>query len=125
MSYEKRIKRLETLIEIQFPYLVQGEREKRVSAIQKVVCQQFNLSLERLLSKQRAAGVVWPRQIAMALAYELSHLSTTRLADLFHIKDHGTILHACQRVRNEEQIRNGLSADVSKCRELAKKAINP
>ena len=110
------------------PAAVEKERVRAVKTIQGVVAKHFYIPLERMLSKQRPAHVVWPRQIAMSIAYELSHLSTTQIAPLFNCKDHGTILHACSRVATEERSTNkaatSVRADILLCRALSKSALH-
>jgi chromosomal replication initiator protein len=50
--------------------------------------------------------VARPRQIAMALAKELTSHSLPEIGDAFGGRDHTTVLHACRRIkalRDEEQ----------------------
>jgi chromosomal replication initiation ATPase DnaA len=124
MNLEHRVKRLESLIVMHMPQLLKTERVNMVRVIQISVCEYYNLPLERMLSEQRPEGIVWPRQIAMSLAYELSHLSTTDLAPLFNRRDHGTILNACSRVRAEEASRTAHNKEVCDCRNMVKERLN-
>lgn len=62
-----------------------------------VACDYFGVTRQAMLSRARPAALCWPRHVAMTVAYELTALSTNRLAFIFHRVDHVTILHA-QRV---------------------------
>ena len=57
-----------------------------------------------LHSRQRTRRVVRPRQIAMALAKELTSMSLPEIGDAFGGRDHTTVLHAQRKV--EELVRN-------------------
>ena len=51
-----------------------------------------------LLSKKRTRSIVRPRQLAMALAKELTNHSLPEIGDAFGGRDHTTVLHACRKV---------------------------
>ena len=52
-----------------------------------------------LLSKRRSRSVARPRQVAMALAKELTSHSLPEIGDAFGGRDHTTVLHACKRIK--------------------------
>lgn len=82
--------------------------------IQKTVAEYFKLRGSDLLSKKRTRSIARPRQIAMALAKELTSHSLPEIGDAFGGRDHTTVLHACRKVvelrendsRVEEDYRN-------------------
>ena len=49
--------------------------------------------------KRRNRAIARPRQIAMALAKELTERSYPEIGDAFGGKDHTTVLHACKRIK--------------------------
>jgi len=51
-----------------------------------------------LLSPRRTRTITRPRQIAMALAKELTTHSLPEIGDAFGGRDHTTVLHACRKV---------------------------
>jgi chromosomal replication initiator protein len=51
------------------------------------------------LSKRRSRSVARPRQVAMALAKELTTHSLPEIGDAFGGRDHTTVMHACKRIR--------------------------
>ncbi len=75
------------------------DRTLSLSNIQRVVAEYFQLRLSDLLSKRRTRNLARPRQIAMALAKELTDLSLPEIGDGFGGRDHTTVLHACRQVR--------------------------
>jgi chromosomal replication initiator protein len=70
-----------------------------VENIQKTVADYFKLRVADLLSKRRSRSVARPRQVAMALAKELTSHSLPEIGDAFGGRDHTTVLHACRRIR--------------------------
>jgi chromosomal replication initiator protein len=67
--------------------------------IQKSVADYFQLRVPDLLSKRRTRMLARPRQLAMALAKELTEHSLPEIGDAFGGRDHTTVLHACRVVR--------------------------
>jgi chromosomal replication initiator protein len=70
-----------------------------VENIQKTVAEYFKIRVAELLSKRRSRSIARPRQIAMALAKELTSHSLPEIGDAFGGRDHTTVLHACRRVK--------------------------
>lgn len=70
-----------------------------VENIQKTVADYYKIRLSDLLSSRRNRTIVRPRQIAMALAKELTALSLPEIGARFGGKDHSTILHACRKTQ--------------------------
>lgn len=62
--------------------------------IQKVVADYYQIRLSELLSKRRARSVARPRQMAMALAKDLTEHSLPEIGEAFGGRDHTTVLHA-------------------------------
>ena len=77
-----------------------------IENIQKTVADYYKVRMSDLLSKRRNRSVARPRQVAMALAKELTNHSLPEIGDAFGGRDHTTVLHACKRIkelRAEEQ----------------------
>ena len=116
LTLEERVAFLERLIIQRFPQSVKAHRVVIVETIQNIVADEFNIALDYLLSERRPQAVVWPRHIAMALAYEFSGLATNPLAKLFNRLDHNTILYAVQIVRAAERMKKQQARDILICR---------
>ncbi len=70
-----------------------------IENIQKTVCDYYKLRVSELLSKRRPRSIARPRQMAMALAKELTQHSLPEIGDAFGGRDHTTVLHACRRIK--------------------------
>lgn len=84
--------------------LVFQERQVTIQNIQKMVAEYYKMRVSELHSRQRTRRVVRPRQIAMALAKEMTSMSLPEIGDAFGGRDHTTVLHAQRKV--EELVRN-------------------
>jgi len=73
------------------------ERLVTIENIQKVVAEYYRIKVADLKSKSRARSVTRPRQIAMALAKELTNKSLPEIGRAFE-RDHTTVLNACREV---------------------------
>jgi chromosomal replication initiator protein len=67
-----------------------------------------------LLSKRRTRSLARPRQMAMALAKELTEHSLPEIGDAFGGRDHTTVLHACRVVRELRETDGKLHEDWDK-----------
>jgi chromosomal replication initiator protein len=73
-------------------------RQVSIDNIQKTVADYYKIKVSEMYSKKRSRNVARPRQIAMALAKELTQLSLPDIGDAFGGRDHTTVLHACRKV---------------------------
>ena len=78
--------------------LAMQDRLVSIENIQKTVAEYFKLRVADLLSKRRSRSVARPRQLAMALAKELTNHSLPEIGDAFGGRDHTTVLHGCRRI---------------------------
>ena len=76
------------------------ERLVSIENIQKTVADYFKIRVGDLLSKKRSRSIARPRQIAMALAKELTNHSLPEIGDAFGGRDHTTVLHGCRRIES-------------------------
>ena len=70
-----------------------------IENIQKTVAEYYKIKVSDLLTKRRSRSIARPRQIAMALAKELTNHSLPEIGDAFGGRDHTTVLHACRKVK--------------------------
>jgi chromosomal replication initiator protein len=75
------------------------QRTINLPNIQKTVADYYQLRVADLLSKKRTRSLARPRQMAMALAKELTEHSLPEIGDSFGGRDHTTVLHACRLMR--------------------------
>jgi chromosomal replication initiator protein len=84
-----------------------------IENIQKTVADYYKVRMADLLSKRRSRSVARPRQVAMALAKELTSHSLPEIGDAFGGRDHTTVLHACKRIKELRGSEQRMSEDYS------------
>ncbi|MBS0349962.1 MAG: chromosomal replication initiator protein DnaA [Proteobacteria bacterium] len=67
--------------------------------IQRTVAEYYKIKLSDLMSKRRNRSLARPRQMAMALAKELTSYSLPEIGEAFGGRDHTTVLHACRKIK--------------------------
>jgi chromosomal replication initiator protein len=84
-----------------------------VENIQKTVAEYYKIRVADLLSKRRSRSIARPRQVAMALAKELTNHSLPEIGDAFGGRDHTTVLHACKRIKDLRESETRVGEDYS------------
>lgn len=74
------------------------DKQVSIENIQRTVAEYYKIKVADLLSKRRTRSVTRPRQMAMALAKELTNHSLPEIGDAFGGRDHTTVLHACKKI---------------------------
>ena len=87
------------------------EKLVTIDNIQKTVAEYYNIKLADILSKRRSRSVARPRQLAMALAKELTNHSWPEIGDAFGGRDHTTVLHACRKIQELKDAQNDIKED--------------
>ena len=87
------------------------EKLVTVENIQKTVAEYYKIRIADLLSKRRSRSLARPRQVAMALAKELTNYSLPEIGDAFGGRDHTTVLHACRRVKELRESERRIGED--------------
>ncbi len=77
-----------------------------IENIQRTVSEYYKIKVADILSQRRNRSITRPRQMAMALAKELTTHSLPEIGDAFGGRDHTTVLHACRKMKEllESQI---------------------
>lgn len=73
-------------------------RQISIENIQKTVSEYYKIKVSDLLSPKRTRSIARPRQMAMALAKELTTHSLPEIGDAFKGRDHTTVLHAHRKI---------------------------
>lgn len=66
--------------------------------IQRTVAEYYKIRISDLSSQRRNRSIARPRQVAMALAKELTNHSLPEIGHSFGGRDHTTVLHACRKI---------------------------
>jgi len=88
-------------------------RQISIENIQKTVADYYKIRVSDMHSKKRSRAVARPRQVAMALAKELTQLSLPEIGSNFGGRDHTTVLHACRQISKLRDTIPEISRDVS------------
>ena len=80
-------------------YIAANARQFSIDNIQRIVAEYYHISLRELNGKKLNRGIARPRRIAMALSRELTQNSYPEIGQAFDGRDHSTVIHACERVR--------------------------
>jgi chromosomal replication initiator protein len=75
-------------------------RQVSIENIQKTIADHYKIKMSELLSKKRNRFLARARQMAMALAKELTSHSLPEIGDAFGGRDHTTVLHACRKIKD-------------------------
>jgi chromosomal replication initiator protein len=77
----------------------QGESAQiSIERIQELVCERFGVTHAELTGDRRSQNIVYPRQVAMYLARELTDSSLPKIGKEFGGRDHTTVIHATSKI---------------------------
>lgn len=91
------------------------------NSIIQVVCEQFGVREEDIISKKRDAEIVVPRHIIMYLLRKYTEIPLGNIAVLLNRNDHSTVLHACKKMEEDLKTNKELQNKV----EIIEKKLNP
>jgi chromosomal replication initiator protein len=72
-----------------------------IDLIQRQVATFYQLTVDELKEKKRTRAVSYPRHVAMYLCRELTDFSLPRIGQEFGGRDHTTVIHACDKIRED------------------------
>lgn len=82
--------------------------DSNIAKIQKAVADYYNITIEDLKSKKRTANINYPRQIAIYLCRNYTDESFPKIGLEFGNRNHSTIIHACDKIKEDLQNNNQL-----------------
>ncbi len=92
-------------------------RKVTIEAIQKSVAEQFGLKLVEIKAKNNSRAIVYPRQIAMYLAKQLTEASLPEIGRQFGGKHHTTVLHSVEKIDESRKTDKDLNRLLNKLTE--------
>ena len=95
-----------------FYYLIQWLLRISIDVIQKVIADNYQISVADLKGKKRDKKYVVPRQIAIYIARELTEIAYTELGNEFGGKDHSTIMTAYKKIAEQIKIDPSLESKI-------------
>ncbi len=87
------------------------DRQVGMDNIQRNFAEYYNIKISDILSKRRNRTIARPRQVAMALAKELTNHSLPEIGEAFGGRDHTTVLHACRKVAELRESNTDVAED--------------
>ncbi|MBR4617881.1 MAG: chromosomal replication initiator protein DnaA [Bacilli bacterium] len=113
---------LELAIEALKDFISSGICEKDdIHKIQKIVAEEFQITVEDIRSKKRSSNISFPRQIAMYLCRKLTSESFPKIGTDFGGKDHSTVMHSVEKIENEIKVNPDLAKIIDKLKEKIQK----
>jgi len=91
--------------------LVLHDKLVTIENIQKTVADYYKIRVSDLCSNSRLRAFSRPRQIAMALAKDLTDHSLPEIGEAFGGRDHTTVLHAIRKVKELQQSDEAIRED--------------
>lgn len=88
-------------------------RQVTMENIQKTVADYYKIKVAEMYSKKRSRNFARPRQIAMALARELTNHSFPEIGEAFGSRHHTTVMHACDEVEQLRKNDHNVSRDIA------------
>ena len=86
----------------------------------QIVAEHFHLDKEALLSEKKTKNIAVPRQICMYLCSELTNHTQSEIAEKLNRKNHTTIIHAVNKIKNDMNVDKELEETIS----ILKKKLN-
>jgi len=83
-----------------------------IDVIQKVIADNYQISVADLKSKKRDKKYVVPRQIAIYIAREITEMAYTDIGNEFGGKDHSTIMSAYNKIAEQIKIDSTLESKI-------------
>lgn len=93
--------------------LASQNRQVSIENIQKTVADYYKIKVSEMYSKKRTRNVARPRQVAMALAKELTQMSLPDIGEAFGGRDHTTVLHACRKIAELRGSSTDITTDIA------------
>lgn len=88
--------------------------KNKIDRLQQIVASNYNISIEDLKGKKRNTIFNNPRQIAMYIAREYLDESFSKIGNDFGGKDHSTVMHSVDKIKNELIVNTSLANEIQK-----------
>ena len=92
-------------------------RKITIDAIQKAVAEQFGLRPAEIKAKTNSRQIVFPRQVAMYLAKQMTEASLPEIGRQFGGKHHTTVMHSVEKIEEQRQSDKDLNRMLNKLTE--------
>jgi chromosomal replication initiator protein len=91
-----------------------GQGRASVDAIKKAAAEYFNIRVDDMAAKIRTKEIALARQVAMYLVRKLTGCSLPKIGENFGGRDHTTVMHACEKIKNDLKTNSAVQEAVNK-----------
>lgn len=96
-----------------------------IGGVKSAACQMYDIEPSQLIGKRRHRKIAWPRQMAMAVARDITHRSMPEIGRSFGDRDHTTVIHALRQVKKRRLESPRIEIEYTELRRMALNAIKP
>ncbi len=100
------------LVEIALSDLLPSRGDVEPGRVVDLVARKFNLTVEKLLGRDRTKDVAFPRQIAMYLLREETNFSFPQIGEVLGGRDHSTVMYAIEKISDQIKHDDRLQRDI-------------
>jgi chromosomal replication initiator protein len=101
------------LVEMALADLLPSRGDVEPARVVDLVARKFNLTVEKLLSRDRTKDVAFPRQIAMYLLREETNYSFPQIGEVLGGRDHSTVMSAIDKIKEQIKHDDRLQRDIA------------
>jgi len=119
MQYQLREKEI-TMIDVR-NYIKNNIKPKNVMAVQdvvKIISDFYNIKEESIYEKTRHKEIIKPRQVIMYILREDFNISYPSIGQKLGGRDHTTVIHSCEKIKNDLKDDQVLLEEISQIRNL-------
>jgi chromosomal replication initiation ATPase DnaA len=122
VEFQKRLASFERQISTRTPRApkLYDDARKTIGEIQLAIARHYEISVQKLVSKDRHEEIVWPRHLAIYLSRQLTNAPSQMVGEMFGDRDHGTVLHAVKAVEARKKTNAVADAEVRYWLEIVK-----
>lgn len=84
----------------------------------KVVADFYNINEESIYEKTRKKEIIKPRQVTMYILREDFNISYPSIGEKMGGRDHTTVIHSCEKIKNDLKFDNLLSQEINQIRSM-------
>jgi chromosomal replication initiator protein len=109
-----------TILEIKNLIKNNAKPKKNISIkdVVKIVSGFYNIDEESVYDKTRKKEVVKPRQVIMYILREDLNISFPSIGEKMGRRDHTTVIHSCEKIKEEMKSNNILLEEISQIRSM-------
>ncbi len=94
------------------------KKNSSIKDVIKVVTEFYGITENEIYEKTRKKEIVWPRQIIMYLLREDFNVSYPTIGEKLGGKDHTTVMHSCEKIKEDIKTNSSLIRELSQIRSM-------